>query len=120
MPGTISRRENACKIRALGEFGYFGRYFRKSSIGASHPPQMLAGGTPDPPIPRRCPAGHPTRAGVRGPRSPLVDHAEAHVIDQENIVALTSNSTLSKTMLPGRIRAVQKPVLKTGPKAGFQ
>ncbi len=54
--------------------------------------------------------GHPTRAGVRGPRSPLVDHADDHVLDQDNvnnIVAPTLNNTLSKTVLPGRIRAVQ-------------
>ena len=55
--------------------------------------------------------GHPTRAGVRGPRSPLVDHAEDHVLDQDdinNIVATTLNNTLSEIVLPGRIRAAQK------------
>ena len=68
------------------------------------------GGGADGPRSRRgrsCPAGHPTRAGVRAPRSPLVDYAEDHVIDQDNVVALTSNSTLAKTVLLGRIRAVQ-------------
>jgi hypothetical protein len=45
---------------------------------------------------------------VRGPRSPLVDHAEDHVIDQDNTVALTSNGTLPKTVLSGRIRNVRK------------
>jgi len=48
---------------------------------------------------------------VRGPRSPLVDHAEDHVLDQDNvnnIVVPTLNSTLSKIVHSGRIRSVRK------------
>ena len=43
----------------------------------------------------------PARAGVCGPRAHLVDHADDHVLDLDNIVAPISNSTLPKTMLPG-------------------
>lgn len=96
------------------------------------PPQMLGEATPDPPNPRRhhggleeigggagwprraaaevARPGHPTRAGVRGPRSPLVHHADDHGHDRDeiNIVAPTLTIMFSKTMLPGWIRAAQK------------
>jgi hypothetical protein len=39
---------------------------------------------------------------------PLVDHADDHVLDQDNIVAPIPNSTLPKIVLPRRIRAAQK------------
>jgi hypothetical protein len=52
---------------------------------------------------------------VRDPRSPLVDHADDHVLDQGNIVAATLNNTLSKIVPSSRNSKCSKAVLKTGP-----
>ncbi|MDR6830912.1 hypothetical protein J2X48_004544 [Bosea sp. BE271] len=57
---------------------------------------------------------------MRDPRSPLVDHADDHVLDQGNIVAATLNNTLSEIVPPGRNSKRSKTVLKTGPKANSE
>ncbi|WP_449255763.1 hypothetical protein [Bosea sp. (in: a-proteobacteria)] len=54
---------------------------------------------------------HPARAGGRDARSPLVNHADDHDLDRDNInniVVPALNCTLSKTVLLGWIRAAQK------------
>ena len=51
------------------------------------------------------------RERVGAAHLPLVDHHGDHVLDQDDIntiVAPTLTGTVSKTVLPGRIRAAQK------------
>ena len=90
---------------------------RLSRKGGRNPSGNL--GTWAPPCGRNAEAVLGRANSERSPRSPLVDHADDHVLDQDNV------NNIVAPHAPGdrasRLDScLAKAVLKTGPKAGFQ